>query len=160
MTREPCLKVLGDSVQDQRKKIENIYSFQLFIAFNPFMDRASAHGLLPNQEHCFLNLLFYYVWYSWNLFFLKGYLTGPPSHRQNANFWLSFCSWILAEAFRKSLKHTNHLTLSAIQYHDRFPEPKQLGKFGGKFMKELADRNIIKLARILGDFWLYSVYFL
>lgn len=52
------------------------------------MDRASAHGLLPNQEHCFLKLLFYYVWYSWNLFFLKGYLIGPPSHRQNANFWL------------------------------------------------------------------------
>lgn len=45
-----------------------------------------------------------------------------------------FCSWILAEDFCKSQKHTNHVTLSAIRYHDHFSEPKQLGKFGGKFM--------------------------
>lgn len=70
--------------------------FQPFIAFNPFMDKASAHGLLLNQEYSFLNSLLLYVWYSWNLFFFKGCLTGPPSHRQNSNFWQGFCLWILA----------------------------------------------------------------
>lgn len=70
--------------------------FQLFIAFNPFMDKTSAHGFLPNQEYRFLNFLLHCVWCSWNLFSLKGYWAGPPSHRQNANLWRSFCLWILA----------------------------------------------------------------
>lgn len=70
--------------------------FQPFIAFNPFMDRARAHELLPNQEYSFLNSLLHYVWYNWNLVFFKRCLTGPPSHRQNSNFWQSFCLWILA----------------------------------------------------------------
>lgn len=54
----------------------------------------------------FLNLLFYYVWYSWNLFFLKSYLTGPPSHRQNANFWL-----VSALGFLASIPIFHHGTI-------------------------------------------------
>lgn len=40
----------------------------------------------------FSELILHCLWYSWNLFFLQGYLTGPPSHGKNAGLWLSFLS--------------------------------------------------------------------
>lgn len=91
------------------KCLQHWWMFQPFIAFNPFMDRAHADGLLPNQEYSFLNSLLHYVWSSWNLFFLKGCLTGPPSHRHNSNFKLSsaFGFWLLFQCFSMGLVGEN-----------------------------------------------------